>query len=666
MPTNTPEGSYGLFADDNGTPALTASTAFTLTPGIYLYQGTTATPTADVGDTIGIVGYGFGATSAVTAKFNGTPVTLTPAATTGATGAFAVSTFTVPTVTPGDYPVTASDGTHTGTTTLEVYAATLTAPASEASGSRLPIGGSGWPGLDSLQIRYFQGSSNTYECTVYTDVNGTIPSQTCAVPTNLSAGAYVLTATDGSIVATLPVTVTPSATFLGPDGTSTWYVATGQTITVVGTGFTGGSSITATFNAKPITLSPAPTTSATGAFAAATFVVPEETSAGFYTVKISDASLVSVSIKLMVFVATLVSPTTAPAGTVYSVSGTGYPSNDSLQLRLYQGTSNTYICTVYTDVAGTLTSQNCTLPNTLPAGLYTLTLSDGYMSVSHKFTMAPDVVMIGSSGNTATASAGIGQPVSLDGYGFTPGASVSATLNAVKVKLTQAVTVGTNGQFTGTAFTVPSLTPGRYLLVVKDAAGKTATVTLRVFAAVITGPGSDKAGGLLPLSGSGWPHSDSIQVRLLQGADNSYVCTIYSDASGVIEPQDCTTPTGLPAGSYTLWATDGSVGVDLAGGFAITPAISLLNASSQPATTAAPGATLTLSGIGFAAGSTAATVKVGTTVVTTTPSSPPTNTVGAFSGVTFVVPSVAPGTYTVTVTDSHVPADSGTAQLTVS
>jgi hypothetical protein len=669
VPTSAVYGSYGIFADDEATTPITASTPFTVTPGVQLYVGTSSTvaPNANVGESIGVVGYGFAASTAVTAAFNGTAVTLTPSPTTGTAGNFAVATFTVPSVSPGDYPVTVSDGTHTGTTTLEVYTATLTAPTSEPSGSQLPIGGSGWPALDSIQIRYYQGSSNAYTCTVYSDVNQTIQIQTCTVPTSLSDGAYTLTASDGDVTASLPVTVTPTVTFSNSGTGETDYVAVGQTVYVSGTGFAGGSSITATFNHKPLALSPAPVTNSSGAFSASTFVVPKETKAGFYAVKVSDGAADNVAVNLLVYVATLVSPASAPAGTLYSVSGTGYPGYDSLQLRLYQGSASSYICTVYTNEAGKLIGQDCTLPADLPAGIYTLTLSDGNLSVSHPFTMAPNVVMIGASGgSTPTANSAVGQSVSLDGYGFSPGASLKATLNGAKVTLLPAVTVSSNGEFTGSAFTVPTLTPGRYPLVIKDTAGKEATVTLRVFAATITAPASGASGKLIPLTGAGWPHNDSMQIRLYQGGGNSYVCTINSDASGNIEPSDCTVPSGLAAGSYTLTASDGSVGVNLAGGFAITPSLALVNSSNQTVVTAAPGAVLTLSGSGFAAGGTVTSVKVGTAAVTTTPSSPAINAGGGFSGVTFVVPSVAAGTYKVTVSDSHSPADTGTIQFAVS
>ena len=74
-------------------------------------------------------------------------------------------------------------------------------------------------------------------------------------------------------------------------------------------------------------------------------------------------------------------------------------------------------------------------------------------------------------------------------------------------------------------------------------------------------------------------------------------------------------------------------------------------------------ATLDLAGSGFTASSIITSVKVGGTAVTPTPASPPTSTNGSFSGVTFVVPAIAAGTYVVTVKDAS--ANVATVQLIV-
>ena len=90
----------------------------------------------------------------------------------------------------------------------------------------------------------------------------------------------------------------------------------------------------------------------------------------------------------------------------------------------------------------------------------------------------------------------------------------------------------------------------------------------------------------------------------------------------------------------------------------------LTNTSNQPIATAARGSTVDFSGAGFSASSTITSVKVGTTTVATTPSSPLVTAQGSFSGASFVVPGgLAVGSYTVTVTDSS--GKSGTAPLSV-
>jgi hypothetical protein len=662
--TSVPAGTYGLFAEDDA--SVTATTPFTLTPGIVVELGSTIIASANSGQTVNLVGSGFAASKPLTAEVNGTAVTISPAATSSPFGSFTGSTITLPSLAAGDYPVTVSDGTNTATTTLELYAATLSAATSEPAGSLLPISGTGWPALDSIQLRYYAGQSDVYDCTVYSDVNQTIQSQTCMVPTSLPEGSYTLTASDGSVVATLPVTLTPSIVFSLTAGEPTGDVAVGETVNVTGSGFAPTSTVTATFNKKALVLTPTVNTNTVGTFTASTFVVPKESKAGLYPVTLTDGSANAVTVSLLVYDATLVSPASAPANTTFSVSGTGYPAYDSLQARLYDATGNTYICTVYTNESGTLVSQNCTVPSAEPAGSYTLTLSDGYLAISNPFTLAPDVTMIGATSGTATANAAVGQTVSLDGYGFTSGSTVKATLKGTNVALTPAVTVGTNGQFSGTSFTVPTLAAGRYPLVVKDAAGKSATVTLRVFSPTLTVASSLGAGQAIPVSGSGFPHNDSFEIRLYQGSSNEYLCSVTSDASGTIEPQDCTAPTTVPAGSdYTLTLSDGSISVSKTD-VAITPSLTLETSSGQPAVNVAPGSTLTLAGYGFASSSTVAKVKVGTTVVTTTPASPGTTTTGSFSAVTFVVPSLAAGTYTVTVTDSVTPVDTGTIKLSIS
>jgi hypothetical protein len=287
--------------------------------------------------------------------------------------------------------------------------------------------------------------------------------------------------------------------------------------------------------------------------------------------------------------------------------------------------------------------------------------TDTYVTVSKAFTLKSNVLMY--AGTNPTGVAAVGQTIGLTGYAFTPGASVSAKFNGVAVTLTPSPVVTSAGGFTATSFVVPVVAAGKYPLVLKDSVGRSATVTLRVYAATLNAPGSGVAGGLYTITGAGWPRTDAgLTLRLYQGTvDESYLCSPVSDSTGTIPATTCTLPTSLAAGSYSAVLSDGYVTVTSP--FAMHPSIRLTTTSSVPAGSAAPGTTLDLAGYGFAAGSIISSVKVGSTGVTLTPTSPATNGSGAFSGVSFVVPSIAAGTYVVTVKDAG--SNTATVQLVV-
>ena len=480
------------------------------------------------------------------------------------------------------------------------------------------------------------------------------------MPTGLPAGSYQITASDGFLSVSHAFTVSPGLVVYGSGGSSASDVAAGQTVGLTGTGFTPGSPVTAKFNGAAVTLTPSITTNGSGTFTGATFVVPAKTKAGKSTLVVTDGSSISSSLSITIYKATLAAPSTAASGSLVSFSGAGWPAIGTIVVRLYQGASGSYVCSIYSIAGGTVPNQSCTIPTGLPAGSYSLVASDGYASVTKPFKMTPGVTMLGSSGS-ATARAAAGQIVGLTGTGFTPGSAITAKFNGAAVALSPATTANGQGAFTGVTFTVPAVAAGNYPLLVKDASGATVTVSLRVFAATLTTPASGVSGTPLPISGSGWPGNDSIVVRLYQGTSSTYACTVYSDSTGTIAPQTCAIP-GLPAGTYNIVASDNLVSVTRAG-FAIHPGIALTNTSFQPAASAAPGDTLNLSGSGFAASSIITSVKVGSTSVTLTPTSPPTLTSGSFSGVTFVVPAIAAGTYVVTVEDAS--ANAATVQLIV-
>jgi hypothetical protein len=168
----------------------------------------------------------------------------------------------------------------------------------------------------------------------------------------------------------------------------------------------------------------------------------------------------------------------------------------------------------------------------------------------------------------------------------------------------------------------------------------------------VSAPSKGAAGSNILISGAGWPGFDNVNAFLVQGSVNQFFCSLSTDASGNLGPTVCTLPTTIPQGAYTLVAKDSTISASMP--FTLNPGATVAATSSgNPVTSVATGQTVFLSGFGFKASSTIASVKVGGTVVTTTPAHPPTATTGAFSGATFTVPVATPaGISTLTVTDA--------------
>jgi hypothetical protein len=116
----------------------------------------------------------------------------------------------------------------------------------------------------------------------------------------------------------------------------------------------------------------------------------------------------------------------------------------------------------------------------------------------------------------------------------------------------------------------------------------------------------------------------------------------------------------LVKGPYRLVADDNSLAVTQP--FTIKPGVLVTGTNGLPLPSGKPGTSATLSGSGFAPGTTIGKVTIGTHTIVFAPK-PVTNANGAFSGAGFTIPSIPAGVYTITVKDAA--GDTGTAQFTV-
>ena len=535
-------------------------------------------------------------------------------------------------------------------------------PGSGTSGDTVSVSGAGWAAFDSIRVSLVQGGSSTFMCFVDANSAGTVPSQTCTVPTSVTQGAYTLTAADATSSATTPFTLEPGITVLGFDGASAVHVASGQTVALVGSGFAPGSSLSATFGGSALTLSPAVTTTASGQFTGTGFTVPTSTPAGLHPVTVTDGSGHSATVHLTVFQATLkATPATGVSGAVVSLSGTGWPSNDSgMRAELDVGTAQNFMCFVSSDGSGNL-ADSCTVPTNLIQGRYNLVVEDNSLAVTVPFTLDPGITVLGFDGDAAVTAAS-GQTIGLVGSGFAANATLKATFKGKAIALTVATTTTSDGQFTGTGIVIPATTKtGIYPVTVTDGASDTATVKLSVYKATLKAtPATGVSGAVVSLSGSGWPSNDSgMRAELDVGTAQNFMCFVSSDGSGNLA-DSCTVPTNLIQGKYNLVVEDNSLAVTVP--FTLDPGITVLGFDGDAAVTAASGQTIGLVGSGFAANATLKATFNGTSVPLTTAVT--TSTVGQFSGTGIVIPAATPaGLYPVAVKDSsgHV----GTVQLNV-
>jgi hypothetical protein len=194
---STSRGSHTVKVKDEGNNYATAT--FSVAQNITLNPAT-----GPSGTTVTITGNGFGASRAITVKYNALSVTTSPASvTTNSTGYF-TATFTVPVGSAGTYEVLVSDGTNAATadfvsTTDATISQTTTTTAPGNVGMSLTITGVGFTPSHEITVTYsMSGSESDTLATDTTDASGEFDVAFTIPPS--AAGTHIITVTDGTIV----------------------------------------------------------------------------------------------------------------------------------------------------------------------------------------------------------------------------------------------------------------------------------------------------------------------------------------------------------------------------------------------------------------------------------------------------------------------------------
>ncbi|HMK62336.1 MAG TPA: IPT/TIG domain-containing protein, partial [Acidimicrobiales bacterium] len=233
---NAANGSQTVTATDSS--GVNASTTYSVTAAVTL------SPTSGpVGTSVTVSGTGYTAGGTINhssgVTIDGTNVSIGASnVTVGANGTWSAS-FTVPSVPYGAQTVTATDSSSVWASTVFDVAAITLSPTSGTVGTSVTISGSGFtPGGTISQTTgvTFGGSDVTLNASQTVSSTGTW-SATFTVP-NASHGSQAVTATDSSGVSTSTTFSVTAAVTLSPTvGT------VGTSVTISGTGFSGGGSI---------------------------------------------------------------------------------------------------------------------------------------------------------------------------------------------------------------------------------------------------------------------------------------------------------------------------------------------------------------------------------------------------------------------------------------
>jgi hypothetical protein len=637
--TVTATGSDGAFDKSTATFTVT-TTSITLTPA----QGPS-------GATTTVSGSGFTPGVTITTTIaTGASITSCGATTSG-TGAFSCSA-TITSAAPAGYRVTATGSDGSFDSAFASFTVTLPSislsPDQGPSGASTTVTGSGFSPSVTITTTISSGGTVT-SCGATTSATGTF---TCTVTiTSTAPAGYTVTATgsDGSFDAASATftTTTPTIALAPTQGPS------GVSVTVSGTGFTPGRTVTTTIGTGATITSCGATVSATGTFSCTVTISSGTPATYIVTATGSDGSFDAATATFKVTApAITISPTQGPSGASVTVTGTGFTPGATITASISAGATITG-CSATVSATGTF-SCSATITSSTPAS-YTVTAtgSDGgndHASTAYSVT-APAITVAPGQGPS-------GVSVTISGTGFTPGATITAAITAGASVTGCSATVSGTGTFSCTAIISGTASGIPYTLSAtgSDGAFDRATAPFTITTPAISlSPTQGPSGATVTISGTGFTPGATITASISAGATIAG-CSGTVSATGTFSCT-ATVSSATPAG-YTVTASGSDGGGDHASAtFTVTAPTITLSPAQGPS-----GASFTVSGTGFTPGKTITTTVGSGATVTTCGAT--VSATGTFS-CTVTITSSTPATYTVTATGSDGGFDSGTASFTV-
>jgi hypothetical protein len=393
----------------------------------------------------------------------------------------------------------------------------------------------------------------------------------------------------------------------------------GTTVTFNGTSYAAKSPVSVSWSQGTACTA---TTNAKGTFSCS-YTIPQMYIGG-QTFTGTDGNSGAGSATFTIVPQMTVSPTSGPAGTSVTFTGTGFQA-------AYGGSQY-----AVTWQAGSVTachgggsgvgSWSCTytIPAGTSAGSYTFTGSDPYPhTATARFTVGPELTLNPPSGL-------VGSVVGINGTSYAASSSVIVQWSGGTACTS---TTDAGGSFSCN-FTVPSGTSGGvYTFTGTDSASNKATASFTDPARLSVTPLSDPVGKSVTFKGTGYAGGLSVLVNWSGGT----ACTATTNGAGVFS---CTFRVpATPAGSYIFNGTDANTNT-------ATAKFRIASRLVATPTSGTVGSVAIFSGTGYSARSSVTVGWTGGTACTAT-----TSAVGSFS-CTFTLPQTAGQLYTFTATDT--------------
>ncbi len=472
-PTTVISSSTGSFSATITIPiaAIAGSHTITATDGIktqsaiftVVARSITLTPTSGiVGSTTTVKGTGFAPSASITIKFDTVLSSTNPSSIVAdSSGAFSASV-TIPSTAVGDHTISATDITgNTATATFSVIVSgTITLSSDNGNlGASITVTGSNFNPNSAITIKFDTTVLPTTPATITTTSSGTFTAA-ILIPLTATAGAHPITAIDASGrvgSATFSVAQGGTITLMPTNG------VTGTEVKIVGSSFTANTQVQIKFGKITVATNPTALIAGNDGSVQGIFYTPVGITAGKYVVVATDAAgkIGTAVFTILGAISITLSPTSGPAGTTVTVSGSNFAPNTIVTITFDNNAVTSNPSSIATNSTGAFTAT-ITIPS-LPTGTHTVAIKVGTDTASATFTITQaQQALI----NISPTSGTVGTAVTVTGSSFTPHTAVIIKLDSSALTTNPAsITTTSIGAFTVT-ITIPSVSAGTHTVTV--------------------------------------------------------------------------------------------------------------------------------------------------------------------------------------------------------